>query len=168
MRSRSSHTGPPRALAQLRRLRDVRVAAAEAAVRQERDACAQAAAAVEARLGEIAAHRDGVQRHARYTVGEGAADLPHLATVFTGFREQVDERLERSEYALIDDEEALEAAQRRLAERQQAWRREQSRRDGVDDLLVRSRRAEARQVERQAEQDADELPTRTPLDPERP
>lgn len=165
MRSLTPDTGPPRALALLRRLRDVRVAAAEAAVRAQRAECAQAAAAVQERLGQIAERRDTVARQAAYTVGAGAPHLPHLATVFTAHRAQVDEQLERSEYGLIDDEQALEAAEARLAECQQAWRREQARRDGVDDLLRRSRRAEARRTDHQAENDADERARPVPTTP---
>jgi len=156
MRSRSADTGPPRALAQLRRLRDLRVEAAEAAVRAQRAECAAAAAAVRARLGEIAAHREHVRCQAAYTVGAGAPDLPLLSAQFTAFRAAVDERLERSEYALIDDEAALEAAEARLAACQQAWRREQSRRDGVEEMQIRSRRAEVRRTEVQAATDAEE------------
>lgn len=156
MRSRSPDTGPPRALAQLRRLRDLRVEAAEAAVRARRDDCARAAAAVQARLGEIAVRRETVARHAAYTVSDGAPDLPLLSPQFSAYRAQVDEGLERSEYALMDDEAELEASQARLAAAQTAWRREASRRDGVDELLVRSRRAAALHVERLADHDADE------------
>lgn len=163
MRSRSPDTGPPRALAQLRRLRDLRVEAAEAVVRARRDDCARAAAAVQARLGEIAARREVVRRHAAYTVGGGAPDLPHLSRQFSAYRAQVDEGLERCEYALMDDEAELEAAQARLAEAQAAWRREVSRRDGVDELLVRGRRAAARHVERLADDDADERACAAPV-----
>jgi len=168
MRSRSPDSGPPRALAQLRRLRDLRVDAAEAVVRVRRDDCARAIAAVQARLAEIAVRRETVSRHAAYTVGGGAPDLPHLSPQFVAYRAQVDEGLERSEYALMDDEAELEAAQARLADAQATWRREVSRRDSVDELLVRSRRTAALQVERAADLDADERTGASPVTFTRP
>ena len=171
MRSSDQGTGPPKELAQLLRLRQVRVDAAEAAVRLQRAECEQAAAAVQARLHQIEANRCNVNNHATYAVGQGASDLARMPTLFSAYRAQLDDTLERSEYALIDDEQALEASEARLRDKRQAWMREQSRRDGVGETLQRSRRAVSRRTDLQAENDADELRQiglLSPLSSERP
>jgi len=171
MRSSDQGTGPPKELAQLLRLRQVRVDAAEAAVRLQRAECEQAAAAVQARLHQIEANRCNVNNHATYAVGQGANDLARMPTLFSAYRAQLDDTLERSEYALIDDEQALEASEARLRDKRQAWMREQSRRDGVGETLQRSRRAVSRRTDLQAENDADELRRiglLSPLSSERP
>ncbi len=165
MRSSDQGGGPPKDLAQLLRLREVRVETAQAAVRVQRDACEQAAAAVQARQQHIADNRRDVARHAAYAVGAGASDLPRLSALFGAFREQLDDTLERNEYGLVDDEETLEESESQLLERRQAWMREQSRRDGVEEALQRSRRAIARQAENLTDNEADELRRRSPLTP---
>ena len=83
MRSSDQGTGPPKELAQLLRLRQVRVDAAEAAVRLQRAECEQAAAAVQARLHQIEANRCNVNNHATYAVGQGASDLARMPTLFS-------------------------------------------------------------------------------------
>lgn len=163
MHSSDQGTGPPKELAQLLRLRQVRVEAAEAAVRLQRAECEQAAAAVQARMQQIEANRRDVTDHAAYTVGGGAIDLARMPVLFTSFRAKLDDTLERSEYALIDDEEALEASEAKLREKRTAWMREQSRRDGVSETLQRSRRAIARRADLQADNEADELRRVGPL-----
>jgi len=165
MRSSDQGTGPPKELAQLLRLRQVRVDAAEAAVRQQRAECEQAAAAVQARLQQIESNRHNVTVHAAYTVGGGAEDLARMPSLFAAFRSKLDDTLERSEYALIDDEEALEASEAKLRDKRTAWMREQSRRDGIGDTLQRSRRAILRRADLQSENDADELRRVGPLSP---
>lgn len=156
MKSSDPGNGPPKALAQLLRLRNVRVDAAQAEVQRQRAECARAADAVQQRLQHIAENRQHVDRHAAYTVGDGVQDLPRLAPLFSAFREKLGDTLERNEYALVDDEETLEAEQARLRDRQQAWRREQSRRDGIGEALQRSRRTLAQHADQQADNDADE------------
>ncbi len=163
MRSSDQGTGPPKELAQLLRLRKARVDAAQAAVSQQRAACEQAAAAVQARQQKIDRNRSEVEHHAAYTVGDGASDLPRLAAYFSAFRERLDDTLERNEYGLVDDEEALEESEALLLEKRQAWLREQSRRDGVEEVLQRSRRALARKADNQTDNDADELRRGGPL-----
>ena len=76
-----------------------------------------------------------------------------------------DDTLERSEYALIDDEQALEACEADLRDKRKAWMREQSRRDGISETLQRSRRAIARRADLQTDNDADELRRIGPLSP---
>lgn len=168
MHSTDQGTGPPKELAQLLRLRQVRVDAAQAAVNQQRAECEQAAAAVQARLLQIESDRRSVGVHAVYTVGRGADDLPRMAELFSAFRARLDDTLERNEYALVDDEETLEASEARLRERREHWMREQSRRDGVEEALQRSRRAVARHADVQAEHDTDELRRGGPFTAGRP
>jgi hypothetical protein len=163
MKSSASGTGPPKELAQLLRLRKVRVDAAEALVRERRAECEASDAAVQARRERIEADRREVERHAAFVVGDGARDLPRLAASFQAFRAMLGDRLERSEYGLIDDQETLEQSQSTLLDARQAWLREQARRDGIQEALVRSRRALALQREARAEDEVDELRRGGPL-----
>ena len=87
----------------------VQVAAAHLEVHVSGDPQVKSMRDVDFYRRDIAAARDEVERHARFSVGAGAVDLARLAPCFTAFREQIEERLERVEYGLIDDEEALEA-----------------------------------------------------------
>ncbi|MEY4561543.1 MAG: hypothetical protein RLZZ618_820 [Pseudomonadota bacterium] len=163
MRSSDQGTGPPKELAQLLRLRKVRVDAAQTAVQMQRVECDKAAAAVQQRLVKIQEGRQNVRQLASYTVGQGASDIPRLVACFTAFREKLNDALERNEYALMDDEHDLESSQALLREKRQAWMREQSRRDGVEEALVRSRRALVLKSDIQTDNEADELGRSAPL-----
>lgn len=158
MKSATPALGHPADMAQLLRLRSLRADAAERQVQARRREVEAAAAAVAQRQRDIAAARDEVERHARFSVGAGAVDLARLAPCFTAFREQIEERLERVEYGLIDDEEALEAAEAALEAARRELSRAQARRDAVDDALQRSRRAQALGHERAADAELEDLP----------
>jgi hypothetical protein len=158
MKSATPTLGHPADLAQLLRLRTLRADAAEQQVRLKRREVEAAAAAVAQRQRDIAAARDEVDRHARFSVGAGAVDLARLAPCFTAFREQIEERLERVEYGLIDDEEALETAEAELDAARRELSRAQARRDAVDDALQRSRRALVLGRERASDAELEDLP----------
>lgn len=158
MNSTDLRFGPPLQLAQLLRLRQMRVDAAEAQVREQRAVCEAGETAVQARLGHIDTDRQRVERHAAYLVGDGAADLPRFAASFLAHGERLDDALERSEYGLIADQEMLNNNQARLLERRQGWLREQARQHGLAEALRRSRAAQTRRADRQAEDEADERP----------
>jgi hypothetical protein len=170
MRSNDAGIGQPKELAQLLRLRQVRVDAAQAAVTAQRDKCAEAQSAVVARQSLIENNRIALAQHASYMVGAGAADMPRAVAMVSAFKEKLKEQLERNEYGLMDDEEHLREQQTLLREAQDEWLREQSRHDGIKEALQRSRRALSRRADIQAENDADELrpggPLRTMLAPE--
>lgn len=161
----SEGMGPPKELAQLLRLRKVRVEAAEAQVRAQRAECDAAEAAVQARHQRIEEDRLQVERHAAHVVGDGASDLPRFAAYFTAFRAKLDDTLERSEYGLIDDQETLEKTQSDLLDMRQAWMREQARQDGVEEALKRSRSALARKREGQVDDEVDEIRRSGPVSP---
>jgi flagellar biosynthesis chaperone FliJ len=155
--------GSPSELSQLLRLRKVRVDAAQAQVAAQRSACEAALTAVQTRLASIEKDRQQVAQHRACSIGPDAADLPSLGHIVRAFASKLDDALERNEYALIDDEAALEQNQSELRRLHQAWLREQSRADGVQQTLARSRRALAQQRETQAEDALDELPRTHPL-----
>lgn len=157
MTSADAPLARPADLAQLLRLRSLRADAAEQRMQACRRDVEAAAAAVAQRQRDIDAARRRVEGHARFSVGPGAADLARLASCFTAFREQIDEDLERMEYALIDDEETLEAAQAALDEARRELSRAQARRDAVADTLKRSRMALSLGRERAADAELEDL-----------
>jgi len=163
MKSSDQGTGPPKELAQLLKLRKVRVDAAEAEVRARRAECEAAEVAIEQRRVRIEEDRRRVERHADFVVGAGARDLPRLAGCYSAFRAMLGDKLERSEYGLIDDQETLEQHQSTLLDARQAWLREQARRDGIEEALTRSRTALARRRDGLAEDEVDELRRLGPL-----
>lgn len=127
-------------LSQLQRLRQLREEAARrqcAALHQARD---EARVAIALRQQAIHELRRDIAAQARHLAGEGASALPQLGRIAAAHREWLDDRLERAEYALIDDEDALEAAEARLAEAEAALRRCSAQCQAVQDLRDDARR----------------------------
>jgi len=144
-----------RELGQLLRLRRLR----EEAARAERDAARAARddAQTAVRQREALVERLRLQRDAlgAYVVGGGAASMARLAPFASARREVLDDALERAEYALIDDEEALQRAERAFAQAQSAWLRTAARSRAVEQLTERTRRGFARAAEARAERELD-------------
>ncbi|WP_046112117.1 hypothetical protein [Aquincola tertiaricarbonis] len=142
-------------LAQLQRVRALREEAARRLCEVQRLACDAARVAIGRRQQAIHALRRDIAALARHQAGEGAAQAPQLGRIAAAHREMLDDRLERAEYGLIDDEEALEAAEARLAEAQAALRRCRTQTQALDDLQDQLRRDDARlraqRLEREAE-----------------
>lgn len=127
-------------LTQLQRLRELREAAARRACAELRRARDEAVVAIAQRQQAIHLLRRDIAAQARHLVGEGATALPQLSGMAAAHREWLDDRLERAEYALIDDEDALEAAEARLAEAEAALRRCSAQCQAVQDLRADARR----------------------------
>lgn len=136
---------------QLLQLRELRERSAQRARQQARQAHELARQAVQARQGVVAQLR--AQRHAlgHAIVDAQAERLPRHAPYADARREQLDDLIERAEYALIDDEDELNVAQRRLAEADLAWRRASARVQAttsmVDEAGLELRRCRERQQE---------------------
>jgi hypothetical protein len=136
---------------QLLQLRELRERAAYRAWHQARQAHEAASQAVQARQGVIAKLRS--QRHAlAQTIVDAQAErLPRHVPYADARREQLDDLIERAEYGLIDDEDDLCAAQRRLDEADRARRRAsgqvQAVASMVDEARLQLRQCQERQQE---------------------
>lgn len=138
------------------RLRQLRVqrarqvlAGALAEERQARVAVDERTAAVEqgrARLAELAQHWGGA----------GSVDMPRWVEQVQAHREALAERLERDEYALLDDRETLERAEARVRQCRGELTRAQARESAVDATLKDQRRQTLQTRDQQAELEAED------------
>ena len=148
---------------QLLRLRELRRSQAETQARQARDAQATALAAAQATQQRVAAHqaeRQGLLQQ----MAEGSLIL-RWASQAQARRDLIEDRLERAEYALIDDEETLHTADRELDHASAALRSALARSDAASRAQVQARQKLAAAGERRAER---EDPTPTALPPGAP
>jgi hypothetical protein len=146
-----------RELAQLLRLRGLRLAAAT----RECAACAhaleEAEAALARREARLAHWRGERARLAAWLAGEGARDIARFAPQTAARRAHVAEQVERDEYGRLDDVRAVEAARAALAQARARRAREQAREDEARRLL---RQAAGAAVIRRDAVDLPEAPPR--------
>jgi hypothetical protein len=136
------------------KLRALRVERARAAVVQAEVAALAARHLVDARQQAIERSRARLTALAHgWTAAEA---LPRWAGSVTAHRDALADRLERDEYALIDDERALEEALDALQQRHAALARATARQQAVQLLVDTHRRDELRQQERRAELEQDD------------
>jgi chromosome segregation ATPase len=148
---------------QLCRLRQLRVQRARDICKQAQAALAPAAAAVHRRQQQIEQGRQAIDAWSRAVVNELAPQLPRWANLIVAQRDRLRERLERDEYALIDDERQLEQAQEQLQQASAALTRALAQEDAVRGLLAQARRELAAARERRAEVELeDQGPARAP------
>lgn len=138
------------------RLRQLRVQRARQALVQAQAEEAQARAVVEDREAAIEQGRAKLDALARHWGGPGSVDLPRWNGQVQAHREALAERLERDEYALLDEREALEQAVARTAQRRTELARAQAREDAVDATLKDRRRQLLAAREQQAELEAED------------
>ncbi len=143
------------------RLRQLRVQRARQALVRAQAEQAQAQAVVDERQARIAHNRACLSELALRWSGPGSIDMPRWGGQLKIHREALDERVERDEYALVDEQEALEQAQAVVAQRRADLARAQAREDAVDATLKDQRRQDLQAREQQAELDAEEA-RRTP------
>lgn len=139
--------------AQLLRLRQLREDAARAALAQARAHEAACQAQVERRVAQIAAVRADRRALAGWLVDGG--DAPRQQAYAAARRLALDDELERAEYDLIDERQALQRAQAAVAEARAAWQRAQVRREAIGQGVDGLRRALARTREQRAERELD-------------
>ena len=153
----------PHEAQQLCRLRALRVQRAQ-------EACTQAQASVDAAARkcreserEIERLRANIDALCHAIVNGFAPHLPRWATRATAQRERLADLLERAEYALIDDEHALEAERDKLAEARTALTRAQASEDAVKGLAKEARQARLAAREQRAETEIEDQGMRRAL-----
>jgi hypothetical protein len=131
----------PREAAQMLRLRGLRVQRAREACAKARVEVEQAQASVRERQRKIEHSRRELAQLAVAIVTTLARDLPRWSQTIAATRERLADQLERDEYALIEDEHALEAAQERAQAAGAELTRALAREDAVRGLAAQARRA---------------------------
>jgi len=145
---------------QLRRLRELRERTALQALRAAE--AGQRAAEQAVREREAALQRLQLQRQqlAERVVGELAPRIARLADSVSAVQADLDDQLERTEYALIDDEQAAADARDRTDAARQDWLRAVSRHGAAQSLVGDARQAARRERELRAErEDAPQPPS---------
>lgn len=137
--------------AQLSRLRELRRSQAQAQARQAREAQASALATARATQAQVHAHQ-GERQALLQQMTQGSL-LPRWGAQAQARRDFVEDRLERAECALIDDEEALHTADRQLDQANAVLRSAWARNDATQDELRRARVQLAAAGERRAERE---------------
>ena len=145
----------------LQRLRELRERQALNALRQAESQVAAAEQAVAERqraMDRLQQQRDALSQR---IVGDCAARLGRLAAYASATQEDLDDQLERTEYALIDDEDALGAAREQAAEARAAWLRAVSQTGSAQTLVGDARKALRR--ERDTRLEREDAPAPAPL-----
>jgi hypothetical protein len=144
---------------QLLRLRELRRGQAEAQARQAREAQARALAAAQAtqrRVAEHQAERLGLLQ--QLTQGHL---LVRWASQAQACRDLIEDRLERAEYALSEEEDTLHAADRDLDHASASLRTALARSDAADRAQHQARQRLTAALEKRAERE-DPIPTALP------
>lgn len=140
---------------QLQRLRDLRERKALAALRAAETEVAAAEQAVAERqraMDRLQLARDQLSQR---IVTDCAPQMGRLSAYVSATQEDLDDQLERTEYALIDDEDALSAAREKVAEARAAWLRAVSQNGSAQTLVSDARKAVLRARDtRQEREDA--------------
>jgi hypothetical protein len=138
------------------RLRQLRVQRARMALAAAQDQECKALATVAEREERIAQGRMRLAALAAHWGGPGSVDMPRWGRQLQAHRDAVAERLERDEYALLDEQEALEQARAVVAQRRAELVRAQAREAAVDATLKDQRRVLLLAREQQAELEAED------------
>ena len=109
-----------RQLQRLRALRERKALLALRAAEAELAAAEQALAERQRAMERLQHARDQLSER---IVGECASQLGRLAAYASATQEDLDDQLERTEYALIDDEDAVSTARDRTAQARASWLR---------------------------------------------
>jgi hypothetical protein len=141
---------------QLLRLRALRVERLRTRCAEAQAAVAQAQRVVHERQLAIEQLRREVKALAQRLVGELAPCLPRWHEIVTAERARLLDQLERQEVGLIDDEEALEAAQERCQQARAELSRALAGQDAVQSLADTARRELARALELRAEMEVED------------
>ena len=141
---------------QLERLRSLRVQRAQEQCTLRQTAVDAALREVQARQRKIDICRRDTERLKHDVVHSLAPHLPRWSWAASAQRDRLDDRLERDEYALIDEERALEEARERLQEARAELTRAMAREDAVHDLAQETRRAHALAKEQRAEREIED------------
>lgn len=138
------------------RLRELRVQRARQAVAEAVRDERQARAAVESREAAIERSRQRLAELARHWAGPGCPAMPRWGDQVQAHRDALADRLERDEYALLDERDSLLQAEQASAQRRAELLRAQAREAAVLTTLKAQRRDLQRAREERAEQDAED------------
>jgi hypothetical protein len=144
-------------LLRLRRLREERALRQMLQARARRDAAHEQALR---RRAELRAFDADLAELLHMLATALAPDIVRSAPYASARRDDLAYRRERCEYELIDDEEALAAAQSALDEAARQWHAALARSDAASTLLQHARRAAVRAAEQRLERE-DPAPART-------
>ena len=143
---------------QLKRLRALRERKALTALRQAETAVREAEAALavrQATMTRLQTERDALSQR---IVSDCAARMGRLADYASATLADLDDQLERTEYALIDDEDALAEARDKAAAARAAWLRAVSQSGSAETLVGDARKSVQR--ERDTRLDREDAPAR--------
>ena len=136
---------------QLCKLRALRVQRAREAVVRAQAEVDRAADVVRERQRKIEHLRDSLDKLLKSVVTSLVPVLPRWGSMAGATREKLADRLARDEYALIEDERNLEAAQEKLQAARAEVTRALAREDAVRGLANETKRAHALRREQRAE-----------------
>jgi hypothetical protein len=137
-------------------LRALRVERAQDALRAARAHVAACARAVQERRERIAATRTAIRELATAVVDRWAAEMSRWATTVQRHRDLLVDRLERDEYALIDDERKLEQAREQVRRCEADLARATTRESAVQTLVTAMRSEAAVQQELAVEREVED------------
>jgi len=146
----------PHEARQLCRLRGLRVERAQSAWTTARDEADAALRKVRDSERAIERVRSAIDALGDAIVNALVPHLPRWATMVTAQRDRLADQLERAEYALIDDEHALEQARERLAEARTALTRAQASEDAVKGLAKEALHVRANAREQRADSELED------------
>ena len=138
---------------QLQRLRGLHERKARQDLSAAEAQLAQAEAAVREREARLEHLQDERDRLGQRIVGELAPRLGRLNDSISAVLAHLDDQLERTEYALMDEEEVMNSARRNVHEKRRQWRRAQARCDAADTLVSDTHKAVLREREQRAERE---------------
>jgi chromosome segregation ATPase len=141
---------------QLHRLRSLRVQRAREQIPPAQAEVDQALKAVQQRLAQIKHLRLSINGLRDAIVTTLAPTLPRWSKIASAQEERLTDQLERSEYGLVGDEHALEAAQEKLQKARSELTRALAREDAVCGLAREAKRCRLAQREQRAERDLDD------------
>lgn len=146
-----------RQLQRLRELRERKALTALRAAEAEVAAAEEALATRQRAMERLQRERDQLSQR---IVHDCAPQLGRLADCASATQADLDDQLERTEYALIDDEDALAAAREQAAEARAAWLRAVSQSGSAQTLVGDARKALRRERDTRLEREDAPAPTR--------
>ena len=135
------------------RLHTLREEQAQRAFGVAQQAHADAQAQLQRRAAELAALQAQRVALLQHLAGDAVAQIARLLPTSQARREQLEDLIERCQYALYDDEAALEETQRRLDTTRAAWQRAHARCDAAGGVLCGAVRHAGRAAERRLDAD---------------
>jgi len=138
---------------QLKRLRELRERTALNTLRSAEAELQAAIQVMQKRQATIVSLQNERQSLAQRMIGELAPDMARLASYVSALQDKLDDDLERAEYALIDDEQAVANVQAKVNQARQAWLHAVSSHGAATNLVGETSQALHRDREARAERE---------------